>query len=159
MPARIVEQRKFAHLPLGVPKMTQTAARSFVRGLLRRWVAELPAHERRALLRAPEAPAPVPADPFGVARQHARTAHETLMRAPRLADDEAEHRRCVTEGYAHLEAARQYLDLYRDHVIPPSVPNPEGEIGPSPAAERSRALANVILAGFGKAPIIRRRRH
>jgi hypothetical protein len=135
----------------------ETAARSFVRGLLRRWVAELPAHER-ALLRAPEAPAPVPADPFGAARDHARTAHETLMRAPSLADDEAEHRRCVTEAYAHLTAARKYLDVYRDHVIPPATPNPEGEVAPSPAAERSRAFANVILAGFGKAPI-RRRRH
>ena len=105
------------------------------------------------------APAPVPADPFGAASQHARTAHETLTGAPTLAADEAEHRRCVTDAYAHLEAARRYLDAYRDSVVPPATPNPEGETDPSPAAERSRAVANVILAGFGKAPIKRRRRH
>jgi hypothetical protein len=73
-------------------------------------------------------------------------------------DDPVEHDERVRAMHAHALTACKYLDAYRESVIPPAVPgDPEGETDPSPTAERARASAAVILAGFGKTP--RRRRH
>jgi hypothetical protein len=93
------------------------------------------------------------------ALDHLGDAAKIAANLPKRTDDPVEHDESVRAMHAHALTACKYLDTYRETVIPPATPSPMGETDPSPAAERSRAVANVILAGFGKAPIKRRRRH
>jgi hypothetical protein len=132
-----------------------TTTTTTIRRMVRRALAELPAGDLLRL-RADAAPAPVPANPFGEAAAHIRSAHRILAALPSRLHDEAGHDDGVRTMHAHLHAAVAYLDHYRDCVIPPAVSNPEGEVAPSPAAERARAHASAVLAGFGKTTQTRR---
>jgi hypothetical protein len=93
-------------------------------------------------------------DPLKRALQHCADVAKEVARLPDRAADQAEYDRCVRDLHAHCLAAAHYLDTYRDMApaspfVPPT---------PGPEAERARATAAVILAGFGKTPT-RRRRH
>jgi hypothetical protein len=99
-------------------------------------------------------------DPLPKALQHLADLHrETAL--PARSDDEAAHLACISNMQAHCLAAAGYLNFYRDiiprDIIPPAVPNLEGETDPSPAAERSRAVVAALMAGYGKTPTKPRR--
>jgi enamine deaminase RidA (YjgF/YER057c/UK114 family) len=100
-------------------------------------------------------------DQLPKAVEHVKAAHEELGLLPDHVIDPDGHHRSVVEAAAHVFAAHRCLEAYRDAVEPPVIPNPEGETDPNPAAERSRAIASVILAGYGKSkpPPRWRRRH
>jgi hypothetical protein len=127
------------------PTNIQTAVRSRVRSML-----------PRKLRDAADGivPRAAPRDPFRKASEHIRDAHAELQRLPSRLHDEEGHCAGVRTIRAHVKAASDYLDHYDTSG---SNPDLGLDVPPNPEAERSRAIAAALMAGYGATPIKRRR--
>jgi len=124
----------------------QTTARAMVRSML-----------PRKLRDAADGivPRAAPTQPFLKASQHIRDAAAELQRLPARLHDEEGHCAGVCAIRAHVKAASDYLDHY--DTSGGTNPGLGLDVPPNPEAERSRAIAATLMAGYGATPIKRRR--
>lgn len=132
-------------------RLLRSTVRRELRGMPEPLLAQLRARVGGDLI--PKQPAP--GSPFAKACEHVRDAHAELQRLPERLHDEEGHCEGVCAIRAHVKAASDYLDHY--DTTSGTNPGLGLDVPPNPEAERSRAVAAALMAGYGATPTKRRR--